>query len=68
MQTILLATALSDAGYQLSDCTNIWLFARDHANTHAMIPDMLRGPLVLQALWRDERDLLNKLESGNLPP
>ena len=67
VQTILLATALSDAGYQLSDCTNIWLFARDHANTHAMIPDMLRGPLALQALWRDERDLLNKLESGNLP-
>jgi hypothetical protein len=31
------------------------------------VPDMLRGPLALQALWRDERELLDKLEHGGLP-
>ncbi|XYX40910.1 hypothetical protein WKI72_06255 [Candidatus Erwinia dacicola] len=62
MQTLLLATALSDACYQLSDCTNIWLFARDYVSVLPVIPDALCDPLAQQALWRDERALLDKLK------
>lgn len=67
IRTLLLATALSDAGNRLSECTNIWRFACDDAGIQASVPDMLRGPLALQALWRDERELLDKLEHGGLP-
>lgn len=69
MQTLLLATALNDACYRLSDCTNIWLFARDYVSALPVVPDALCGPLALQALWRDERELLDKLEkNGALSP
>ncbi|MGX5056531.1 hypothetical protein ACWKX9_23210 [Enterobacter asburiae] len=69
MQTLLLATALNDACYRLSDCSNIWLFARDYVSALPVVPDALCGPMALQALWRDERELLDKLEkTGALSP
>jgi len=67
VRTLLLATALNDASDRLSDCSDIWRFARDDVSAQASVPDMLRGPLALQALWRDEREVLSKLEGGGLP-
>lgn len=67
VRTLLLATALSDASNRLSECTDIWHFARDNVNAQASVPDVLLGPLALQALWRDERELLDKLARNGLP-
>lgn len=67
VRTLLLATALNDASNRLGECTDIWRFACNDVGTQASVPDMLRGPLALQALWRDERELLNKLEGEGLP-
>lgn len=67
VQALLLATFLSDACYRLNDCTDIWRFTCDHIETLPTIPDVLRGPLALQALLRDERVLLDKLSSDSLP-
>lgn len=67
VRTLLLATALSDASDRLSECTDIWRFACDDVSVQTSIPDILRGPLAQQALWRDERELLDKLEQGGLP-
>jgi SNF2 family DNA or RNA helicase len=67
VRTLLLATALSDASNRLSECTDIWRFTCDDVSAQTPVPDMLRGPLALQALWRDERELLNKLEHDGLP-
>lgn len=67
VRTLLLASALNDASNRLSECTDIWHFACDDVSTQASVPDMLRGPLALQALWRDERERLNKLEGEGLP-
>ncbi|MFJ2456834.1 DEAD/DEAH box helicase [Pseudomonas protegens] len=68
VQALLLATFLSDASYRLSDCTDIWRFTCDYLDALPTIPTVLRGPLVLQALWRDDRARLDRLTAeGNLP-
>lgn len=67
VRTLLLATALSDASNRLSECTDLWSFACEEVSAQATVPDMLRGPLAQQALWRDERERLNKLEGEGLP-
>nr|WP_307803485.1 DEAD/DEAH box helicase [Rahnella sp. ChDrAdgB13] len=68
VQTLLLATFLNDASYRLSDCSDIWRFVCDHVGALSVIPDILCGPLALQALWRDERMLLDKLKAGGSLP
>lgn len=68
VQTLLLATFLSDAGSRLSECAGIWQFACNYADAMRSIPSVLRGPLALHALWRDDRVRLEKLTSeGDLP-
>ncbi|KAF1011527.1 MAG: RNA polymerase-associated protein RapA [Pseudomonas fluorescens] len=67
VQALLLATFLSDACYRLNDCTDIWQFACDHLEAQTVIPEVMRGPMALQALWRDERGLLDKLAGDSLP-
>lgn len=68
VQTLLLATFLSDASYRLSECADIWRFACDYGDAMPSIPSVLRGPLALHALWRDDRTRLERLTAeGNLP-
>lgn len=68
VQTLLLASFLNDASYRLSDCKDIWLFARSYATAQPAIQEVLAGPLAFQALLRDDRELLNTLTSANNLP
>ncbi|MDU4001566.1 DEAD/DEAH box helicase [Pluralibacter gergoviae] len=67
VQSLLLATALNDASYRLSDCQPIWQFARAQALSHKRIAELLHGPLALQALLRNDRELLTHLTANGLP-
>ena len=68
VQSLLLATALDDASYRLSDCRPIWLFARSEAISRQHVPAVLHGPLALQALLRNDSELLTLLSAKGLPP
>ncbi|MFV1476532.1 hypothetical protein [Serratia marcescens] len=67
LQTLLLATFLNDACLQLNDCTTIWQYTCDYVDALPAIPAVLQAPLALQALWRDDRVMLDRLAGENLP-
>lgn len=67
VQTLLLATFLNDACLRLNDCTTIWQYTCDYVDALPAIPAVLQAPLALQALWRDDRVMLDRLAGENLP-
>ncbi|KGT91289.1 serine/threonine protein kinase [Erwinia typographi] len=69
IQTTLLASFLDDACRRLSDCTALYQYACAFSDAQGTTPSALREPLALQAIWRDDRDRLERIVGeGELPP